>query len=479
MSKQQDLFDDMFDTAEGEEDEDGLPTLEASEKVTYEDFDAEKLYVYAGIDCIGTSELLAEVFPKIVAREQVIEQEGKVRTVSKAPPIIESFLGLEIPSHEFLIDLEINGMGYSIPRNEYISKKMVAEIAALDDKIFSQIGEKVDLNSGKAIAEFLYVKKGFEVPHYTKSGDPATDGAAILKLAGLDPLGGKYVTQDTSLQYLADMAKRRDISSVHNTFIKTYVKDFVKRDGRIHPSYNQFGTSSFRITGSDPNLTQLPRPRHGYNVRSCFKEDDGYVFISFDFSSAEVKILGNISKDPAMLVSIAEGLDFHIFSASRMYGIPYEEMATVLKDQNHPKYKDYKNKRQTAKVLTFSIVYGSSPAGIAMQLNMTKEAAEDMISLYFKLYPGIKRYVDDSHRFALNNQLSITPLGQRRLQPGTYPCFRPTASFNGSLRGSQNYGIQSTTSTIGLVTFAELNERIKKFGAIGTCTVNVGGPAQR
>lgn len=329
-------------------------------RLTYEDFDFDKLLVYAGIDCIATSGLLEKEFgPASITTPVTFKTpEGRVSS-GHAPAVIDSFLELEIPCQEFLIDLEINGMRYSVPRNEWISKKMLKEVAELEDKIFSGIGKRIDLNSGPVVAGFLYSERGFEPPYKTKAGEPATDGAAMMTLAGLNPLGNKYITADPSLQYLADMAKRRDIFSVHNTFVKTYVKDFVKRDGRIHPSYNQFGTSSFRITGSDPNLTQLPRAKHGYNVRVCYIVEEGKVFISFDFSSAEVKVLANICKEPAMLKAIAEGLDFHTFSASAMYKIPYEELAAVLGDENHQKYREYKGYRQISKVLTFSIDYGT------------------------------------------------------------------------------------------------------------------------
>jgi len=151
---------------------------------------------------------------------------------------------------------------------------------------------------------------------------------------------------------LADMAKRRDINSVYNTFIKNYVKDFVKeRTGRIHPSYNQFGTSSFRISGNSPNTTQLPRAKHGYDVRTCYTTYPDSVFIAVDFSSAEVKLLAWIAQEKEMIRAIAEGLDFHTFSASSMRKIPYEEMASILADQGHPQYKEYKGYRQLAKVL--------------------------------------------------------------------------------------------------------------------------------
>jgi DNA polymerase I len=116
-------------------------------------------------------------------------------------------------------------------------------------------------------------------------------------------------------------------------------------------------------------------------------------------------------------------------------------------------------------------LYGSSTGGIAKQLNLSTDEAQRLIDMYFKAFPGVKNYIDQSHKFALLNQFSLTPLGQIKRQFGTYQCFRPTASYNASLRNAQNVIIQSTTSSIGLVTFAELNRRIKPLGAISTCTV--------
>lgn len=343
-------FPEIGDDAVGKEEAEVESKPEV--KVTYEDFDYETLNIYAGIDCIATTEILKKQFPQLLYKQPIkdIALDGKEFN-SEAPPIIEGFTLLEIPAHEFLIDLELNGMRYSVPRNKWISDKMTLHIAELDAKIFAAIGKTVDLNSGTKVAEYLYGERGYTPPNTTKGGEPATDGQALLTLAGLDPVGGKFITKDPSLQWLADMAVRRDIFSAHNTFIKTYVRDFVKSDGRIHPSYNQFGTSSFRITGSNPNLTQLPRNKHGYNIRTCYIVDSGEVFISFDFSSAEVKVLANISKEPAMLKAIADGLDFHSFSASAMKSIPYEEFIGVINDKEHRLFKEYKEARQLAKVL--------------------------------------------------------------------------------------------------------------------------------
>jgi DNA polymerase-1 len=206
-------------------------------------------------------------------------------------------------------------------------------------------------------------------------------------------------------------------------------------------------------------------------VRVCYRVEDGKVFISFDFSSAEVKILANLSKEPAMLKAIRDGLDFHTFSASAMLGIPYDEMAGVLSDDSHSKYKEYKNWRQIAKTLTFSLLYGSSVGGIAMQLFLESSEAQRLVDLYFTTFPGVKKYIESTHLMAQWNGFILTPFGQRKRAYGTYSCFKPTAAYNAALRNAQNVSIQSPTSTLGLIVFSALNQALKPMGAKCICTV--------
>jgi DNA polymerase-1 len=335
------------------------PTIEfmhelpdAPDRITYEDFPFNDLNIYAGVDCIATSGILGKLWGDLTKTEmmKVPDAKGKPQIV-EAPAVIDSVVDVEMPAHEFILDLEINGIGYSVARNEFITKKMTAEIEELDARICESVGRQLDMNSGAALAKYLYEERGFDVPFKTKKGEPAVDGNAFLTIAGLDPMGKSRTAKDPTLQFLVDMAKRRDLSSVRGTFLSNYVKDFVKRDGRVHSSYNAFGTSGFRISGDTPNLTQLPRSKHGYNIRTCYTTRPGYVFISFDFSSAEVKILSAVSKEPTMLRAIQDGLDFHTFSASSMRGIPYDEMMGVLSDEKHEKYREYKELRQLSKVL--------------------------------------------------------------------------------------------------------------------------------
>lgn len=427
---------------------------------TYEDFPSEDLYTYAGLDCVATSELLARVWER--ANEEPIYtrydrgRPSKVKLMS----IVEAMAKYTMPAHELICDMEINGIKYDVTKNKEIGRRMIEEISQLEEQVFAAIGERINLDSGEDMADYLYGKKGFTAPYQTKTGQPATDGEALKELA-----------KTTGTRWLADIGKRNDIASVYRTFIRDYISEHVKRDGRIHPSYNLNGTSSFRITGDNPNLTQLPREKHGYNVRECFVVDSGNIFLAFDFSSAEVKVLGALCRDPKLLQAIHEGKDFHSFSASAMYGIPYDDFIGILNDESHAKHKEYKVMRQNAKALTFGILYGSSARGVAFAMNISEEQAQVLIDMYFKTYPLIEAYVKDAHAMAMTNQFVVSPFMQRKWQFGARREFRYTAVFNACKRNAQNVLIQNTASSLGLFCFANLNTEIKKLGGKTICTV--------
>ncbi len=312
---------------------------------TYEDYPPEDLYLYAGFDCIVTSEVLSKLAPACSHEPPYINSVGGKKSPTTAMSIFESYARYTAPALEFMVDLELNGMKYDIAGNRAMAARMVAEVADLESQIFAELGKEINLDSGDVMSEFLFVEKGFEVITRTKTGEPSTDGDSLAALAI------KY-----ELPWLRLIAKRKDIVSVYRTFIQNYVTDFVKPDGRVHPSYSLHGTSSFRISGESPNIPAIPRPKHGYNVRDLFTVEEGYVFITLDFSSAEVKVLGAISRDPMLLKAIAEGMDFHSFSASQMMGVEYEFFVDVVNDSSNPRYKEFKGLRQRAKVLTFSIL---------------------------------------------------------------------------------------------------------------------------
>ena len=438
--------------------------METASYLTYEDYEIEDLMLYAGIDCLVTSELAKRLHPLVGRRDKYISINHKKKETVTLPAILEDYSLYTNTVHEFIVDLELNGFKYDIDANEVMRIRMEKEVAGLEREIFSVLGKVINLDSAE-LGELLYEEapKGYclEAKNFTKTGEKSTDGDALKELL-------KRYPEHT---WLGTIAKRNDIVSLYRTFISTYVRDFVKSDGRIHPTYNLHGTSSGRPSGEDPNLTQLPRTKHGYNIRTLYIVDKGYVFLAFDYSSAEVKILGALCKDEKLLQAIADGLDFHSFSACELNGLDYTEFVAVIGDYTHPKYPEFKGLRQIAKALGFSIIYGSTAKGVAYNLGISVERAQELISLYFRLYPGIEDYVNDSHEMAKLNGYVITPFGRRKMEFGCLPVYKGTAVYNGALRNSQNVRVQSTASEFALQCFSRYNTAIKPLGGKSLATV--------
>lgn len=313
---------------------------------TYEDFIYEDLLTYAGIDTIGTYELFKKLLPRIRDRpEYCVKAKGGVYSYIKAPSVMEEALEIKKDAIQFMVDMMFNGIEYDIELNKQYDIRMTAELEALKDKIYKGAGAEWNFDSDLEMEALLFQKLGLETTILTKKGKMSTSGDALKEMAKNYP----------DFPWLKDLAKYADIASIHRSFIKGYIEKHVKSDGRVHPNYNLHGTSSHRISGDNPNLLNIPSPKHGYNIRRLYTVSPGMAFLTFDFSSCEVKILAALCKDKKMMEAIIKGLDFHSYTASLMYNIPYDVLVEAVDNEDHPKHKEYKGYRKNAKSVTFNM----------------------------------------------------------------------------------------------------------------------------
>ena len=79
-------------------------------------------------------------------------------------------------------------------------------------------------------------------------------------------------------------------------------------------------------------------------------------------------MLAHITQDENMIHAFYHGVDIHKQAASKVLGIPIEE---VTKEQ-----------RSSAKAVNFGIVYGISDFGLANQLGVSNKQAKEYINQY-------------------------------------------------------------------------------------------------
>lgn len=308
--------------------------------------------------------------------------------------LLEEGLGrvaaLEFPVAPVLGYLELAGMRLDPVRwrqvaaerrteHDRLAKELQAELGAASPQmaLFPGMGS-LNLNSVPQIARALS-HLGIEVPD--------TDDLTLGALASTHPVVSRL------LEY---RQAAKALSSYGEQFL-----EFIRQDtGRIHADFHQLGADTGRMAASNPNLQQIPNQER---YRSCFVPDEGHLLVIADYSQIELRILAEVSRDPALMHAFETGVDLHKLTASRMFGVPFED---VTKDQ-----------RQRAKALNFGMVYGMGPTGLAVRIHATVDEARDLIDRYFETYPGVRRWLNQAARLAVETGECWT-LGGRRIRIG-------------------------------------------------------------
>jgi DNA polymerase-1 len=172
--------------------------------------------------------------------------------------------------------------------------------------------------------------------------------------------------------------------------------------GRVHTSFNQAVAATGRLSSTNPNLQNIPiKTDRGKEVRKAFiPRNEEYVLLSADYSQIELRIIASVAKEEAMIEAFKNKLDIHAATAARVYN---KDLAEVTPEE-----------RRNAKAVNFGIIYGQSAFGLSQNLGISRKEAAQIIEEYFKSYPGIKRYMDDTINFAKENGYVETIMGRRR-----------------------------------------------------------------
>jgi len=327
---------------------------------------------------------------------------------------------LERPLVSVLAEMEQNGIKVDRDTLSRMSNSFAQKMAGLEDEIFKAAGRSFNVGSPKQLGEILFDEMEIPGGKKGKTGAYAT-GADVLE----DLIVEGYDFPSKVLDW-------RQLSKLKSTYTDA-LQDHINVDtGRVHTSYSMAGTSTGRLSSTDPNLQNIPiRTEDGRRIREAFICDEGSVLLSLDYSQIELRILAQIADIDSLKEAFYQGQDIHALTASQMFDVPLDKMDPMI--------------RRQAKAINFGIIYGISGYGLARNLRIPRKEAQAFIEKYFERFPGIKDYMESTVSFAKENGYVQTLFG-RRIHTPEINTRGPQAGF--SKRAAINAPIQGTAADI-------------------------------
>lgn len=339
-------------------------------------------------------------------------------------------------------------------REEKISRVIAGEYTT---KTEQELTRPINLNSNTDLPRLMYSEEGLNLPiiKYTKdkhnrdTDKPSTDEETLteLRLKFEDP-------ESTEAIFLDNLLELRALEKMYKVYILGW-SEKVQDDSCLHGRFNLIGTTSNRLSSSEPNLQQVPKTSVDPNIKKQLVSRPGTLYLVMDFSQAELRMMAHLAKDETYLKAFAEGRDPHLAIAAQKYDIPYEEALIPYEDENHPDHKIWKIRRKQAKQIAFGLIYGIQKKLLAQKLSdvksgliVTPDEAEKMRNEFFEQHPSIERFMKKQER-VLKKQGYITSLfGTRRRLPQIFSKDEAEAAY--AIRLAVNFPCQSPASNMTL-----------------------------
>jgi len=349
---------------------------------------------------------------------------------------MDLFNNIEMPLVPVLASMEAEGVRIETETLSEFSKKLQDGIAKLESEIKDLAGTDFNIASPRQLGEVLFEKlKVTDKPKLTKTRQYSTSEDVLVKLADKHPIIDKI------LDY-------RSLTKLKSTYVDALPKMINPRDNRIHTSYNQAVAATGRLSSNNPNLQNIPiRTDMGKEIRKAFvPRNEEFTLLAADYSQIELRIIAELSEDPALIDTFVKGLDVHTATAARIYSVELEAVSPEM--------------RRSAKTVNFGIVYGISAFGLSERLSIPRKEAANIIAQYFEKYPGVKSYMEKTISFAKKNGYVETIMGRRRY-------LRDINSSNATVRGfaernAINAPVQGSSADMIKIAMIKIQDQLHK-----------------
>jgi len=352
----------------------------------------------------------------------------------------ELYATIEFPLIHVLCEMEKEGIYCDQAVLQELDAQVSRDLQILRDDIIALIGPEykdINLNSPKQLESLLFTH--LLLPTMKKSDKRtgySTDSEVLQQLSKLHPVPGLIL-------------KYRELFKLKSTYIDALPEYINKRTGKIHTTFSQTSVATGRLASYDPNLQNIPvDSAYDIRIRSAFKPDPGYIFISADYSQIELRVLAYFSQDKNLMDAFLSGQDIHARTAAGLFDVP---LAQVTHEQ-----------RQIGKRINFSILYGLTPFGLSKDLNIPLKDARHYIEKYFAQYPQVSSWMESVIEETKKYGYVTTLWGRRRAVPGIYEQNR--VLYDLAKRIAINTKAQGTAAEVMKLGMVALQNNIEKQG---------------
>ena len=359
---------------------------------------------------------------------------------------VKVYRDIDLPLVPVLLRMEQAGVRIDREVLAEMDARLTAEMQRVSEQVYEGSGHRFNINSPKQLGDVLFNKMHLPKPMKYGKGKVVSTAVDVL-----EELAAHNEVPRQVLQY-------RQLAKLKSNYVDS-LPLLADAEGRVHTTFNQVGTSTGRLSSTNPNLQNIPvKTALGREIRAAFIAAPGNVMISADYSQIELRLMAHFSEDPLLVRAFANGDDIHTLTASEVFGIAPEAMDKQTRDR--------------AKAVNFGIVYGISPFGLAAQLGIEQNVARLYIETYFARYSGVRAYIDRLLEETRVEQKVRTLFGRVRPIPDMQ-------SRNANLRGfaertAVNTPLQGTAADLIKIAMIRIDRRLteEKFATRMTLQVH-------
>jgi len=340
----------------------------------------------------------------------------------------------EKPLIKILAFMEIHGVKIDNKFLKDLSKKFEKKISNLEKKIFKISKKNFNIASTKQLGEIMYNELKIASLKKTKKGSFATSASVLEDLAFKGHELPKLILD------------WRQVSKLKNTYSDSLPEHINPNTNRVHTSFLLAATTTGRLASSDPNLQNIPiKSEDGKDIRKAFIAERGHTLVSADYNQIEMRILADLADVKELKKAFKNNEDIHTLTASQVFNLDIKKV-----DQNI---------RRKAKAINFGIIYGISQYGLAKQIMVSINEAEEFLTSYFLKFPEIKEYMNSTIKFCRKSGYVNNIFGRRTHINGINDKNYNVRNFQE--RSAINAPIQGSASEIMRLAMIRLVKRFK------------------